>query len=105
MNVLTELWVGMPFGTYSATRGWSADQLATAAARLRADGLLDGDELSDRGREWRDGLEATTDAHGGRHRRGLGPGFDDVVARLDEWSRRCIAAAAFPPDVFKRAAG
>ncbi len=105
MNVLTELWVGMPFGTYSATRGWSADQLATAAAQLRADGLLDGDELSDRGREWRDGLEATTDAMEAGIVDALGPGFDDVVARLDEWSRRCIAAAAFPPDVFKRAAG
>jgi hypothetical protein len=105
MNVLTELWVGMPFGTYSATRGWSADQLATAAARLRADGLLDGDELSDRGREWRDGLEATTDDMEAGIVAAIGPGFDDVVARLDEWSRRCIAGAAFPPDVFKRAAG
>jgi len=105
MNVLTELWVGMPFGTYSATRGWSTDQLATAAARLRADGLLDGDELSDRGRAWRDGLEATTDAMEGSIVDAIGPGFDDVVAQLDEWSERCIAAAAFPPDVFKRAAG
>jgi Helix-turn-helix family len=105
MNVLTELWVGMPFGTYSATRGWSADQLAAAATRLRADGLLAGDELSDRGREWRDGLEATTDATQAGIVAAIGPGFDDVVARLDEWSQRCIAAAAFPPDVFKRAAG
>ena len=105
MNVLTELWVGMPFGTYSATRGWSTDQLAAAAARLRSDGLLAGDELSDRGREWRDGLEATTDAMEGGLVDAIGPGLDDVVAQLDEWSRRCIAAAAFPPDVFKRAAG
>ena len=105
MNVLTELWVGMPFGTYSATRGWSTDQLAAAAARLRSDGLLAGDELSDRGREWRDGLEATTDAMEDDLVAAIGPGLDDVVAQLDEWSQRCIAAAAFPPDVFKRAAG
>jgi hypothetical protein len=105
MNVLTELWVGMPFGTYSATRGWSDDQLATAATRLRADGLVDGDELSDRGRQWRDGLEATTDAIEVSIVDAIGPGFDDVVAQLDEWSLRCIAAATFPPDAFKRAAG
>ncbi len=105
MNVLTELWVGMPFGTYSATRGWSADQLAAAASGLRSGGLLDGDELSDQGREWRDGLEATTDAMEGGIVDAIGPGLDDLVAQLDEWSGRCIAATAFPPDVFKRAAG
>jgi hypothetical protein len=105
MNILTELWVGMPLGSYSATRGWSAEQLATSAARLRADGLLDGDDLSDRGREWRDGLEATTDALEAGVVDAIGAGFDDVVDQLDAWSAGCIATAAFPPDVFKRAAG
>jgi hypothetical protein len=105
MNILTELWVGMPFDTYSATRGWSAEQLGAAADRLRADGLLDGDALSARGREWRDGLEATTDAIEAPIVDAIGPGLDDVVAQLDEWSAQCIAAASFPPDAFKRAAG
>ena len=62
MNVITELWIGMPLGSYSATRGWDAEQIAAAAEDLRAEGVLDGDELSARGREWRDGLEVTTDA-------------------------------------------
>jgi hypothetical protein len=117
MNVLTELWVGMPLGSYSATRGWTPEQLTATADRLRADGLLDGDqqavqaeqaeqaELSRRGRVWRDGLEATTDAQERSIVEALGDGFDGVVARLDEWSARCVAAGAFPPDVFKRAAG
>ena len=97
MNVLTELWVGMPFGTYSATRGWSADQLATAAARgcgptgcstatssriVAASGATGWRRPPTR---WRRGI---VDA--------LGPGFDDVVAQLDEWSRRCIAAGGVP---------
>ena len=38
MNVLTELWVGMPLGSYSATRGWSADQLGDGAAGCPAAG-------------------------------------------------------------------
>ena len=105
MNVLTELWVGMPFGTYSATRGWTPDQLAAAADRLRSDGLLDGDALTARGREWRDGLEATTDSTQAPLIAAIGSPLDDIVAQLDEWSGRCIAAGAFPPDAFKRAAG
>jgi hypothetical protein len=105
MNVLTELWVGMPLGSYSATRGWTPEQLTATADRLRADGLLDGDQLSRRGQVWRDGLEATTDAQERSIVEALGDGFDGVVARLNEWSASCVAAGAFPPDVFKRAAG
>jgi hypothetical protein len=105
MNVLTELWVGMPLGSYSATRGWTPEQLAATADRLRHEGLLDGDQLSRRGEVWRDGLEATTDAHERSIVAALGDGFDDLVTRLDGWSARCVDAGAFPPDVFKRAAG
>ena len=36
---------------------------------------------------------------------GTGVGFNAIVAQLDEWSARCIAAGAFPPDALKRAAG
>jgi hypothetical protein len=34
-----------------------------------------------------------------------GTGRDEVCARLDGWSERCIAAGAFPVDFLKRAAG
>lgn len=105
MNVLTELWVGMPLGSYSATRGWTAEHIADAAEGLRVDGLLQGDELSARGWEWRDGLETTTDDIERAVVDAIGNGFDAIVAQLDEWSSRCIAAGAFPPDAFKRAAG
>jgi hypothetical protein len=104
-NVLTELWVGMPLGTYSATRGWSADDIAATAAVLRAAGLLDGDELSGAGRTRRDRLEAATDAMEQSIVDTLGPDLDSLVAQLDEWSAACVASGAFPPDVYKRAAG
>ena len=35
----------------------------------------------------------------------LGADLDAVTAQLDEWSATCVARGAFPPDVFKRAAG
>ena len=35
----------------------------------------------------------------------LGDDLDDVVDQLAVWSARCVEAGAFPPDVFKRAAG
>ncbi len=109
MNILTELWLGMPLGTYTATRGWTAEQIGAVADDLRADGLLAGDQLSARGRVWRDGLEATTDALERSVVEAInaasGDRFDAVVAQLDEWSARCVGARAFPPDVFKRAAG
>ena len=105
MNVLTELWVGIPLGSYTATRGWSATQIDAEVQRLRETGLIDGDLLSASGQARRDELEATTDAMEQPIVDALGPGFDAVVAQVDEWSTRCIDARAFPPDAFKRAAG
>jgi hypothetical protein len=105
MNVVTELWVGMPLGSYSATRGWSAEQIAAAAHDLRQAGLLDGDELSAAGRRQRDVLEATTDAMEASIVDSLGNHFEGDLAQLGDWSQRCVDAGAFPPDVFKRAAG
>jgi hypothetical protein len=105
MNVLTEVWVGMPLGSYSVTRGWSPDEIAATAASLRSDGLLDGDELSAAGRTYRDELEATTDAMERSIVDALGPELDTMIAQLDQWSSACVAAGAFPPDAFKRAAG
>ncbi len=32
-------------------------------------------------------------------------GDDAVLSELADWSQRCVAAGAFPPDVYKRAAG
>ena len=106
MNVLTELWVGMPLGSYSATRGWSPDQIATAVARLTHLGSLDDDgRLTAAGRAVRDDIEAVTDAMEQSIVDALGDDVDAIIEQLDAWSARCIAAGAFPPDVFKRAAG
>lgn len=105
MNVLTELWLGMPLGAYTATRGWDAQAIADAAARLEAGGLLAGGALTDAGRRFRDGIEERTDAMEQPIVDAIGDDFERVVGELDAWSARCVAAGAFPPDTLKRAAG
>jgi hypothetical protein len=105
MNVLTELWVGMPLGSYSGTRGWSPQQIEASATALRAGGLLDGEQLTADGRRAREAIETTTDAMERPIVEALGGELDALVGRLDDWSAQCVEARAFPPDVFKRAAG
>jgi hypothetical protein len=105
MNVMTELWLGMPLGSYSATRGWTAARIEASANELRASGLLEGEELTATGRARRDELEAQTDALEQSIVDALGADADAVTARLGQWSDQCVRQRAFPPDVFKRAAG
>lgn len=105
MNILTETWVGMPLFSYTASRAWSEEAMNAAADRLRSRGLLEGDTLSAEGQVFRDVLEDTTDALQTTALAPLTDGFDDLVEQLNEWSAQCVAAGAFPPDPFKRAAG
>lgn len=105
MNILTEVWVGMPLATYSATRGWDEAVLADTADQLRQAGLLGGDQLTDAGQVFREGIEDATDLAQADLVARLGADVDDLIDQLSSWSARCIAASAFPPDVYKRAAG
>jgi len=105
MNILTELWLGMPLYSYSGTRAWPPDQLQAAAQRVRARGWLDGDVLSAEGRAVRDGLEAQTDTAQQRIVDALGPDLDALLPTLAEWATALVVGGAFPPNVHKRAAG
>lgn len=105
MNILTERWVGFPLGAYSGTRGWDEATISATADRLRDDGLLDGDDLTDDGWALRERIEDATDRAQAGLVAGLGDDVDDLLDDLSEWSERCVAAQAFPPDAYKRAAG
>lgn len=105
MSVLTELWVGFPIGEYSGSRGWAPEAIDACADQLRADGLLDGDELSAAGRALRDRIEEATDRTQTQLVAGLGSDADTLLSDLASWSERCVAASAFPPNAYKRAAG
>lgn len=105
MNVLTELWLGIPLLSYTATRGWSTEAMAETVAALEARGWLADGRLTPAGREARGAVEARTDAQEESIVAALGDRLEPVAAQLDEWSGRCVAAGAFPPDILKRAAG
>lgn len=104
MNVLTELFVGLPLASYSASRAWSADQIADAADDLRTAGLVDDNGLTASGLEYRREIEARTDALDQPLLDAIGD-VEPLLPALSAWSQRCIDAGAFPPDPFKRAAG
>jgi hypothetical protein len=105
MNVLTECWIGMPLLSYTATRGWPEEAMRAAVDGLEARGWLRDGALTDAGRAARNGIEDRTDAAEGAVAVALGGRLDEVCARLDGWSERCIAAGTFPADILKRAAG
>ncbi len=105
MNVMTELFVGMDLGTYSATRGWDKEALQGAAQRLRDRGLLDGDALNEAGRSFRSEIEDHTDLAQQSIITAIGDDLGALVEAATAWSQQCVDARAFPPNVFKRAAG
>ena len=105
MNVLTELWLGMPLLSYAPTRVWPPEALDAAVASLRDRGWVEGDALTPAGRAARDAVEAATDAQEQPLVAALGDRLDEVCARLEAWGARCVSSGAFPADVLKRAAG
>ena len=105
VNVITERWLDLDLGSYSATRGWTAAEIAGAAGRLRDRGLMEGDGLTGAGRAFRADLEARTDHAMAPVLSALDGELDAVVDALGRWSAACVSAGAFPPDPRKRAAG
>ena len=105
MGVLSETWVGYPVGEYSGTRAWPPEVLAAAVARLEADGMIADGAITDRGRRFRDDIEAATDAAQAELIEALGDRLGALTEELDGWSKLCVEAGAFPPDIRKRAAG
>jgi len=105
MNILTELWLGMPLLSYTGTRGWSDDAMQAAVAGLGARGWVRDAALTEAGRAVRSQVEARTDAQEQQIVDSIGSRLDAVCAQLDRWGARCVEAGAFPADTLKRAAG
>ena len=114
-NIVTELWVGMPLLSYTATRGWSPEAMQRAVESLELCGWLRDGGLTDAGLAARLEIEQHTDAQeqaivaalGDRFERGLRPAEplgpavhrgQHVPARHPQARRRltCAASSAIP---------
>jgi hypothetical protein len=104
MNVMTELWLGMPVGQLAVgQRGWPEEAVAGAVADLERRGLAADGALTAAGRALRDDIEERTDAMQQPVIDAIGADLDATVAALDGWSSACIAAGLYTPDIYKRA--
>jgi hypothetical protein len=97
IGLLSELYWGLPMGSYIRTRAWPADVLEAAKERLRSRGLLNGDGFSTAGRELREAVERATDQQCLPIVRALDDDADDLITLVHGWSREIRAAAGYPP--------
>jgi hypothetical protein len=105
MNVLTELWLGGAIRSFVVTRGWGEAAVDAAIASLTDRGWLQNEELTPLGRAARDAIENATDLQDGLVLASIGNRLPTLCATMNAWGDLCIAAGAFPADIFKRAAG
>ncbi len=104
MNIVTELWMGMPLGQLTVwQRGCSEDAVAATLADLERRGLVADSQLTATGRRLRDDIEERTDAMQQSVIDAIGDDLDAAVASLNDWSAACIAAGYYTPDIYKRA--
>jgi len=103
-NLLNELWHGFDLFSFTGTRFWTQEQMDAGLGRLRDRGLVDGEELTDRGRSLREVLESFTDAS----EEVVTDRLHDVdrhVGRLERWSQQVVERGWYPDEGNKRYAG
>ena len=104
-NILTELQVGWPLHSYTATRGWPPEAMNLATISLRERGLIGDDALTGAGASLRADIEEATDRQLAPARDAIGPALPGLLPPLQEWSRQIVEHGWFPPDPYKRASG
>jgi hypothetical protein len=84
-----------------ATRGWSDEEWQAAAQRLRADGLLGEQGLTEAGEQLRASIESRTDELSAAPWERLGVESTERLIEVGRaLSRELIAGGAFPADTF-----
>jgi hypothetical protein len=99
IGLLTDPWRGQPLRSWVRSRGWTDDELETGCDRLRARGLLAGDELTDAGRALRHQIESATDTMEQRLVVALGDDADRLFDVLGGWCDAIVAAGGYPARV------
>lgn len=92
IQLMSELVMGIPLKTYSATRGWTGPQMDAALEGMRAKGWMIGDEFSPAGRALRERIEAETDAMETPIVEAIGAEFEELIDILRPWSSTIVKA-------------
>ncbi|HUR78888.1 MAG TPA: hypothetical protein VMZ22_13145 [Acidimicrobiales bacterium] len=95
IGLVSELYWGLPMGSYVRTRAWSDDQLEAAKHRLRVRGLVDTDSFSDAGRESREAVEVATDRALTPAVEALGEDHGRLCTILEAWGKDIRAQAGY----------
>jgi hypothetical protein len=102
IQLMSELQLGMPLKTYSATRGWTVEQMDAALDGMRAKGWVEGDAFTPQGRAFRDLIESDTDAMETPIVEAIGGDFDELISILRPWAAAIvkvgIAGGGYPGD-------
>jgi hypothetical protein len=107
VGLLTELFIGLPMGTYIRTRAWSPEELDAGKERLRSRGLIDGDGFSPAGKELRESIEAATDRQMAPALDALGDDADELLDRIRVWAVKMVEEGGYlkgPGDLVGRSA-
>ena len=91
IQLMSELQLGIPLKTYSATRGWTVAQMDAAIDGMRAKGWMDGDQFSPEGRAFRERIEADTDTMETAIIDAIGDGFGDLIDILRPWAAAIVS--------------
>ncbi|HMC52738.1 MAG TPA: hypothetical protein VKI64_08265 [Acidimicrobiales bacterium] len=99
ITLLTELWWGIPLGSYVLTRGFSAEQAEAAIQGLQQQGLVDGERrFTAGGEKLRAAIEEATDRGEAGVVAGLGGDADELIGLLEPWAKSVVAAGGYPVD-------
>lgn len=95
VGLLGDLYWGLAPRAHTGGRGWSEQQLSEAEERLRSNGLLAGDVLTDHGFGLRERIEASTDDLMRPAIQQLGDQLDSIADRLEPWSASIVAVGGY----------
>jgi hypothetical protein len=90
IQLMSELQMGIALKTYSATRGWSVQQMDAALEGMRAKGWMTGDAFSAEGRTLRERIEADTDGMETPIVEAIGADFDELIEILRPWASAIV---------------
>jgi hypothetical protein len=103
IQLMSELQMRIPLKTYSATRGWTTQQMDDALDGMRAKGWMSGDTFSPEGQAFRERIESDTDEMEVPLVDAIGDGFDELMGILRPWASAIvkvgIAGGGYPGGV------